>query len=77
MSKKRFIVSLSAPVDPNAAEFRELLARLEEAGFSVTLVLATLGVVLGSAEPAALDALRALPGVTAVEDDGAVGPAAS
>jgi hypothetical protein len=51
----------------------EVVDRLREAGLRVERVLEPVGVVTGSVDPARRAALRAVPGVVAVEDDRHVG----
>jgi hypothetical protein len=53
--------------DAHVATLGSVAASLADAGLSVERELGSAGVVTGRAEPAALDALRAVPGVLHVE----------
>ena len=50
------------------AAIEDLVERLRQAGMEVDAVLAAIGIVTGSAQVARLPAIRALPGVAAVEE---------
>jgi hypothetical protein len=54
--------------DSHVAAIEDLVERLRQAGMEVDAVLATIGIVSGSAPAARLPAIRALPGVAAVEE---------
>jgi hypothetical protein len=75
MPTKRFIVSVDAGQE--GGEFTGIVSRLRRAGFEVSHTLDTLGLVRGSADPEKLDLFRAIPGVTAIEEEREIGPAAS
>jgi hypothetical protein len=54
--------------DSHVAAVEDLVERLRQAGMEVDAVHATIGIVTGSAPAARLPAIRALPGVAAVEE---------
>lgn len=77
MPTKRFIVSVSDATDPDEGGFQEVVERLRQSGFQVSHTLGALGLVIGSADPAKLAVLRAIPGVAAIEEERETGPAGS
>lgn len=58
--------------DSHAGDIEELAGRLRLAGMHVQGVLGRLGVITGSVELAQLDAIEAVPGVAAVEQQATV-----
>ena len=64
------VLVTAADTGPGAVD--ELAERLAQAGMEVGQVLATIGVVSGSIDDSLLEAIRALPGVQAVEQQRAV-----
>lgn len=65
MTERNYVISVSEP----SVSLQALVRQLEEAGVKVTQALPAAGVVLGAADEAIVEALRALPGVGAVEEE--------
>jgi hypothetical protein len=61
--------------DDQLAHIDELAERLGAAGMQIDQVLHLLGVITGSVPHSQRDALAAVPGVVAVEDETTFGPA--
>jgi hypothetical protein len=60
------LVTVTSDRRPDTSELAE---RMREAGMTVDTVLATVGVVTGTATPTQAAAVAAMPGVAAVEPD--------
>jgi hypothetical protein len=54
--------------DSHVAGMEDLVERLRQAGMEVDAVLAAIGIVTGSVPATRMPAIRALPGVAAVEE---------
>jgi hypothetical protein len=66
MGNRTYIISV---VDPSPEQLTRLAERLRDAGFEVTHQLAFTGTIIGRADEAAVDVLRTLPGVGAIEEE--------
>lgn len=69
MAVKRYVLTVGDGTEVTVAE---LVTTLGAAGFVVEQALEAIGVIVGHIDEAAVEQIRALPGVAAMEQDGTV-----
>lgn len=69
MPEKGYVLTVD---DEAKTPLVELVPRLEAAGLVVDRVLDEIRVIVGRAEESALERIRAVPGVSAMDEDGTV-----
>lgn len=71
MSVRNYLITVD---DQAAAAMEDLTARLRLAGFEVVSRLDAIGIVLGRIDEASVQRIRSLPGVSAIDEERAIGP---
>jgi hypothetical protein len=69
MAIKRYVLTVG---DEAQTTIADLVAGLGAAGFVVEQTLDAIGVIVGLVDEAAVEQIRALPGVAAIDEDGTV-----